>query len=391
MDASLFGNRIERRMHRALIVAFALLSILVAPAQSHNESSIQGEGVSPAFLLEAGLPAPAAQAAPKPYLSRARQLSPSSRGTPLIISEIMYHPREPGGTENLEYIEIFNTEPVSEIMSGYRISGAVDFTFPSNTSLAGRSFVVVARDPEALRQATGMGNVIGPYAGSLPNDGGQVRLSNRAGALLLEVNYQDQMPWPVAADGAGHSLQLARPDYGEGSVEAWSASAEVGGSPGRADPEIEDPLEAVVINEFLAHTDLPQIDFIELFNRGTQTVDLSGCGLSDRADTNKFIIPAGTLLARGRLAGLFGDGPGFCSRRPGRGDFPDSGRRRPGDRCRALRRAAQRHLVGTLAGRSARHSRAGAGDARRVQQRAHPARHRHQRNHVPPDLRLGGG
>jgi len=241
-------------------VAFALLSILVAPA---------------------------------------RQFSPSSRGTPLIISEIMYHPREPGGTEVLEYIEIFNTEPVSEIISGYRISGAVNFTFPSNTSIAGRSFLVVARDPEALGHATGLSNVMGPYAGSLPNDGGQVRLSNRAGALLLEVNYEDQMPWPIAADGAGHSLQLARPDYGERSVDAWSASAEVGGSPGRADPEIEDPLDAVVINEFLANTDLPQSDFIELFNRGTQTVDLSGCGLSDRADTNKFTIPAVTELAAG--------------------------------------------------------------------------------------------
>jgi len=239
-------------------IAFALLSILVAPAQ---------------------------------------QLSPSNRGTPLIISEIMYHPREPSGTEALEYIEIFNTEPMSENLGGYRISGAVDFAFPPNTSLAGRSFLVVARDPEALRQTTGMNNVLGPYVGSLPNDGGRIRLSNRAGALLLEVDYEDQMPWPVAADGAGHSLQLARPDYGEGSVKAWSASSVVGGSPGRADPEIKDPLDAVVINEFLAHTDLPQLDFIELFNRGTETVDLSGCGLSDQADTNNFIIPAGTLLA----------------------------------------------------------------------------------------------
>ncbi|HEY5911014.1 MAG TPA: lamin tail domain-containing protein [Verrucomicrobiae bacterium] len=238
-----------------------------------------------------------ASSAADPQLSRARQLSPSSRGTPLIISEIMYHPREPGGTEVLEYIEIFNTEPVSEIISGYRISGAVDFTFPANTSLPGRSFVVVAREPAALRQAAGIDNVIGPFAGSLPNDGGRVRLSNRAGALLLEVNYQDQMPWPVAADGAGHSLQLARPDYGEGSVEAWSASALVGGSPGRADPEVNDPLDAVVINEFLGHTDLPQVDFIELFNRGTAAVDISGCGLSDQADTNKFTIPAGTVLS----------------------------------------------------------------------------------------------
>ena len=65
-----------------------------------------------------------------PSRFRARQFSPSSRGTALIISEIMYHPREAGDTEALEYIEIFNTEPVREEMSGYRISGDIDFTFP---------------------------------------------------------------------------------------------------------------------------------------------------------------------------------------------------------------------------------------------------------------------
>ncbi len=223
----------------------------------------------------------------------------------------MYHPRENGGTEVLEYIEIFNTEPVSEIIGGCRLGGDIEFTFPPRMALPGRSFVVVARDPESLRRATGITNAIGPFAGSLPNDAGQVRLYNRAGALLLEVKYEDQMPWPIAADGAGHSLVLARPDYGENSVYAWSASAEIGGSPGRADPEVEDPLDAVVINEFLANSDLPEVDFIELFNRGTQTVDLSGCILSDRPDINKFIIPAGTLLPPGRSALFSEAGLGF--------------------------------------------------------------------------------
>ena len=246
-----------------------------------------------------------------PYMSRARQLSPSSRGTPLIISEIMYHPREADGAETLEYIEIFNTEPVAENLSGYRISGAVEFTFPSNARLFGRSFVVVARDPDALRERSGITNVAGPFVGNLPNDSGQVYLHNPAGAVLLEVNYADQMPWPVAADGAGHSLQLARPDYGERSVEAWSASADVGGSPGRSDPEIRDRLDAVVINEFLARAVPPQMEFVELFNSGTETVDLSGCGLSDRADASKFMIAAGTQLAPGERAVFWQSQLGF--------------------------------------------------------------------------------
>ncbi len=112
-----------------------------------------------------------------------RQLSPSSRGTPLIISEIMYHPRDAGGTETLEYIEIFNTEPVAENLGGYQISGSVSFTFPPVAMLAGRSFVVVARNPEALRQAANITNVVGPYSGALPNDGGRVRCQPRRRGL----------------------------------------------------------------------------------------------------------------------------------------------------------------------------------------------------------------
>jgi hypothetical protein len=52
-----------------------------------------------------------------------------------------------------------------------------------------------------------------------------------------------------------------------------------------------------VINEFLAHTDLPQLDYVELYNHGNTEVDLSGYTLSDDRDTNKFRIPNGTKIA----------------------------------------------------------------------------------------------
>ena len=41
------------------------------------------------------------------------------------------------------------------------------------------------------------------------------------------------------------------------------------------------PWAGVVINEFLAHTDDPVLDFIELYNSRNTPVDLSGCFLSD--------------------------------------------------------------------------------------------------------------
>ncbi|HVY69182.1 MAG TPA: lamin tail domain-containing protein, partial [Verrucomicrobiae bacterium] len=47
----------------------------------------------------------------------------------------------------------------------------------------------------------------------------------------------------------------------------------------------------------------PQADFIELFNRGGQALDLGGCFLSDDPDTNKFAFPPNTVIqARGFLS-----------------------------------------------------------------------------------------
>ncbi|MGC3960735.1 MAG: lamin tail domain-containing protein [Verrucomicrobiota bacterium] len=84
--------------------------------------------------------------------------------------------------------------------------------------------------------------------------------------------------------------------YGENNPKAWAASDSIGGSPGRLDPYSPDPLRNVVINEFLAHTDDPEQDFIELYNHSTQAVSIAGCILSDDAALDKFIIPGGTTI-----------------------------------------------------------------------------------------------
>ncbi|MGC8990423.1 MAG: lamin tail domain-containing protein, partial [Verrucomicrobiia bacterium] len=230
-------------------------------------------------------------------------LGPSSRNTGMIISEIMYHPKARPDGRNLEFVELYNARSVFEDLSGWRLSGDIDFTFPDGFSLQAGEFVVVAASPEDIKAVYGITNVLGPYTGSLPNDSGRIRLRNNLDAIRLEVNYSDQPPWPAAADGAGHSLVLAKPSYGEGDPRAWAASELIGGSPGTTDAFYPTPLRNVVINEFLAHTDPPFQDFIELYNHSNSPVDVSGCWLTDSPTTNRFRIPDNTLIpARGFLA-----------------------------------------------------------------------------------------
>ncbi|MDA0990251.1 MAG: lamin tail domain-containing protein [Verrucomicrobia bacterium] len=225
-----------------------------------------------------------------------RQLFPSSRMTPISISEIMYHPLATTNGASLEYIEIFNTEFVPHDLGGFRLSGDISFTFPSNTTILPRGFLLIAKDPYFIQTQTQISGILGPYSGTLPNGGGILRLRNRRGAVLLEVNYADDPPWPVAADGYGHSLVQRAPDYGENSVHAWAASAERGGSIRNLDTPATSPRSLVVINEVLAHTDLPDIDFVELFNPGTSAVDLGGCQITDNQATNIYTFSPGTML-----------------------------------------------------------------------------------------------
>src|SRR5262249_25087833 len=225
-------------------------------------------------------------------------LGPSSRKTRLAISEIMYNPAPRADGKVLEYLELFNSNPFFEDISGYRLSGDIDFSFPPNTVLQGGAFLVVARAPADVRSVYGITNVIGPYTNTLTRSG-VVRLRNDTDAIYLEVPYSNKPPWPVAADGTGHSLVLARPSYGEGFPKAWDISDAVGGSPGTTEAYRPSPLRSVVLNEILAHTDDPLLDYIELYNHSNQTVDLSGCILTDDARTNRFVVPKSTIIPAG--------------------------------------------------------------------------------------------
>jgi hypothetical protein len=230
------------------------------------------------------------------FLSLPREpLGPTSRRHGVVISEVMYHPTNRADGRNLEFIELYNSQPWFEELGGWRISGAIDYIFPSNAVIQSKAFFIVAANPADFRTVypgVPAANVFGPFANSngLQNSSGTLRLRNSRDAILFEMNYTGDPPYPAAADGAGHSLVLARPSYGERDPRAWEASTAPGGNPGAVDTYSPVSQRTVVINEFLAHTDPPEVDYIELYNYGNAQVNLLGCILTDDPDTNKFII-----------------------------------------------------------------------------------------------------
>ncbi|HEX2749842.1 MAG TPA: lamin tail domain-containing protein, partial [Verrucomicrobiales bacterium] len=225
------------------------------------------------------------------YRNNPETPAPSSRNTGILISEIMYRPAPRSDGRNLRFIELFNSNPWSENLTGCRISGDVNFSFPAGTAIAAGAYLVIAASPEDMTAVYALANVFGPWTGDLNSPDLSLRLRNRNDAVLLEVPASSDAPWPAAPGGFGPSLVLSRPSLGESDPAAWSASRQAGGSPGAAEPASNyDLLDAVMINEAGVSP-----GFVELFNLSSAPVDVSGCELTD--GTHSFVIPAGTGIA----------------------------------------------------------------------------------------------
>src|SRR5665213_3072579 len=227
-------------------------------------------------------------------------MGPSSRKSPIAISEIMYKPTPRTDGKDLEFIELYNSSPWLQDISGYQITCAdMNYTFSLETTIPGGGYLVIAAVPADIQSIYNITNVMGPYTGSLKKSE-TLELLDEQGAVLLTVPYSDVYPWPVATEGTGHSLVLANPTYGEGDPRAWDISDTVGGSPGQMDSFTPSSLRNVVINEILPHSENPLVpQFIELYNHATNSVDVSGCILTDDPATNKFVMPPGTLIGPG--------------------------------------------------------------------------------------------
>jgi hypothetical protein len=110
----------------------------------------------------------------------------SARDSAVLINEVQYHPA--GEPAPSEWIELRCLHGVDVDISGWRLAGAVDFTFPAGTVIRGRGFVVVAQNPAAM-PGLGSGLLFGPWTGRLDNAGEEIRLLNNSGRLMDVLAY----------------------------------------------------------------------------------------------------------------------------------------------------------------------------------------------------------
>lgn len=146
----------------------------------------------------------------------------------VVFNEINYHPKDTAS--GTEWIELRNLMGVNVDMSGWRLSSGVDFVFPQGTVIPGHGFLLVAAQPGHPTLAGK--NALGPFSGSLNNSRETVRLRNNNDRILDEVNYEDDGDWPVGADGSGSTLAKRHQETADARPSNWTASPELGGTPG---------------------------------------------------------------------------------------------------------------------------------------------------------------
>ena len=160
----------------------------------------------------------------------------------LKMTEINYHPLADDfiGDQEFEFIELKNTGESALDLSGFRFVDGISYTFPDRTVLNSGAFIVLASNPAQFLKRYGF--YAEAYDGNLNNGGEQITGISASGDTIINITYDDTVPWPSGADGQGYSLVPVEnnPKGDQNNPAGWQASAGVNGSPGKDDPSSTD-------------------------------------------------------------------------------------------------------------------------------------------------------
>jgi hypothetical protein len=210
---------------------------------------------------------------------------------PIAISEIQYRPFDAAinnvGFNNIddEFIELRNISSnavglfdVAHPTNTWHLRDAVDFDFPTNVTLpVGGYLLIVNFDPADVNALNAFRNrnlvpsavpIYGPWTGNLDNGTERIDLRrpgtpnptniNDVPYILVErINYSDEAPWPIDADGFGLSLHRIVPSSYGNDPTNWAAAAPTPGSgyvPGTAPTITSQPGDRIGDNRIVFGT-----------------------------------------------------------------------------------------------------------------------------------------
>ena len=153
------------------------------------------------------------------HLNIARAQEPPRQ---VVINEIHSDPTNSKSFPT-EFIELYNPLPDAVDLSGWAFTRGVSYTFLPGTTLAARGYLVVAERPDLVERFFGT-VALGPWLGSLANDGETIELVDGIGAQVDTVSYGSGFPWPTVGDEPERSLQLINEGLDKSLGGSWRSA-----------------------------------------------------------------------------------------------------------------------------------------------------------------------
>jgi len=215
----------------------------------------------------------------RPSPGSANQEMSLGRPDRAIVNEWLADPGENGD----DWLEIYNPEPLPIALGGWALADSV--SAPDRSAIAPLTFI----EGQGFQRF---------YADGEPSKGAthlDFKLSARGDSIVI-FSTNGVVTHSVTFGPQEMGISQGRLPDGASRVVSFPISS----SPGESNYL---PVESVVINEVLSHSDPPFEDAIELQNMSGAPVDIGGWYLSDNDQApRKFRIPSPTILPAGGFA-----------------------------------------------------------------------------------------
>jgi hypothetical protein len=234
----------------------------------------------------------------------------------LAFTEINYNSNKTLNSGN--WVELKNYGNSDVYMTGYCLTAKTiwkKYIFKDNYVIKAGGYVVLCSDTSSFYKlnSRSIKTILLPF--DLDNNTEILELKDPSEKLMLSMEWINNNPWPMTADGHGRSMELISDTANPSNPLNWFNGC-MGGSPGKTYTPCNEPFSVSEIN-YNSPTFSDAGDWIELYNHRTDTVKLGGWKLNDKDVWNQWVFPANFKLAPGERRIICGDTAKFNTVHPG--------------------------------------------------------------------------
>jgi len=192
-------------------VSFGLKAFTSAFRIGTNILAVQGLNAAasdPDFRLRASLSGDSSGEIPA-FLNAPTPGAPNTAGqsaSGVVINEIHSDPPD-SKSRFVEFVELFNPLNTGVNAGGWTLTGGISYTIPAGTIIPACGYLVIAENPAHLLSWHGYSGALGPFSGSLRNEGDEIVLRRPDLSVVDRVHYELGFPWPTVGDDPGDSMQ----------------------------------------------------------------------------------------------------------------------------------------------------------------------------------------